>query len=413
MKAEIITIGNEILIGQVIDTNSAWMGESLNTIGIDIVQITSIGDDKLQLHEAINAARKRVNIILLTGGLGPTRDDLTKHALAEYYGCGFKSHEPTLNHIKLILERRGIALKQNNIDQAEVPEACEAMFNENGTAPGMWFEKDGLILASMPGVPYEMKGLMKSFVLPRLKEKFGLAPVLHRTFLTVNVPESELSYKLEAFEDGLPQGITLAYLPHMNTVRLRLSARAKNELHASNLLEQESNKLMSILGGDIASTEGKPMNEVIVEWLSNAKLTLATAESCTGGYIAHKITSVPGSSAVFAGSVVSYANEIKMNQLGVNKAILESEGAVSEACVKAMVEGICDRFRTEVGIATSGIAGPGGGTDKKPVGTVWIAVKIGERIETHRALFHGGRLAIIERSCLKAFDMLWKMMLPS
>lgn len=410
VKAEIITIGNEILIGQILDSNSAWMGQQLNMIGIDVVQITSIGDQPDDLIRAIDDAQKRAQIILLTGGLGPTRDDLTKKTLADYYGCGYKRHAPTLEHIKSILERRGIPLKQNNIEQADVPEVCETMFNRNGTAPGMWFDMGSYVLASMPGVPYEMKGLMESFVLPRLKQKFPLAPVMHQTFLTVNVPESELAYKLEQFEDELPQGVSLAYLPHMNTVRLRISSRGEDSQKVEHNLEQQSEKLQAVLGRDIAGNEGLPLNELVVQWLKEKELKLATAESCTGGYIAHQITSVSGSSAVFSGSVVAYSNEVKMQVLGVEEAVLKEHGAVSEACVMEMVEGVCRLMNTEVGIATSGVAGPGGGTAEKPVGMVWIAVKYRDRISTHCSSFHGGRMAVIERSCLKAFDMLRSML---
>ncbi len=410
VKAEIITIGNEILIGQILDSNSAWMGQQLNAIGIDVIQITSIGDQQDHLVRAINDAQKRAQILLLTGGLGPTRDDLTKKTLAEYYNCGYKRHAATLEHIKSILERRGIPLKQNNIEQADVPEVCEAMFNRNGTAPGMWFDRGNYVLASMPGVPYEMKGLMESFVLPRLKENFPLAPVMHRTFLTVNVPESELAYKLEQFEDELPNGVSLAYLPHMNTVRLRISSRGAKPQEVEQNLQQQSEKLQHILGRDIAGDEGLPLNHLVVQWLQERGLKLATAESCTGGYIAHQITSVSGSSAVFSGSVVAYANEVKMRVLGVEEAVLKEQGAVSEACVMEMVEGVCHLMNTEVGIATSGVAGPGGGTAEKPVGMVWIAVKYRDRISTHCSSFHGGRMAVIERSCLKAFDMLRSML---
>lgn len=410
MKAEIITIGNEILIGQVVDTNSAWMGQELNKLGIDVVQISSIGDDPDQLIRAINLAKTRAGIILLTGGLGPTRDDLTKKTLASYYNCGYKRDERTLSHIKEILSRRNIALKQNNIEQADVPECCEVMFNANGTAPGMWFEDGEYFLASMPGVPYEMKGLMESFVLPRLASVFQLAPVLHRTFLTVNVPESELSYQLEQFEDELPEGITLAYLPHMNTVRLRLSSRGTDRAEIEAALEVQSAKLQRILGESIVGTEGKPMNEVIMDMLIRSGITIATAESCTGGYLAHLITSFPGSSSVYQGSVIAYANEVKMNELGVDPEIIRNYGAVSEPCVRAMVEGVCRKMNTRAGIATSGIAGPGGGSPEKPVGTVWIAVKVDEEIVSAKAQFHGGRLPIIERSSLKAFEMLWKIL---
>lgn len=411
MKAEIITIGNEILIGQVVDTNSAWMGQELNKLGIDVVQITSIGDDPEQLIQAIHEAKMRARIILLTGGLGPTRDDLTKKTLAAYYNCGYKRDEQTLNHIKEILSRRNIALKQNNIEQADVPEVCEVMFNANGTAPGMWFEDGEYLLASMPGVPYEMKGLMESFVLPCLAERFHLAPVLHRTFLTVNVPESELSYQLEAFEDELPDGVSLAYLPHMNTVRLRLSSRGKDTSETERALQEQSTKLQQILGDAVVGAEGKPMNEVIMDMLIRSGMSIATAESCTGGYLAHLITSIPGSSQVYHGSVIAYANEVKINELGVDPEIIRQHGAVSEACVRAMVEGVCRKMKVRAGIATSGIAGPGGGSPEKPVGTVWIAVKVDEEIICHKAQFHGGRLPIIERSSLKAFEMLWKILI--
>lgn len=407
MKAEIITIGDEILIGQVIDTNSAWIAEQLNLTGIKVAQITSISDQREHILNALEEASGRSEIILMTGGLGPTRDDITKETLCEYFGTRLVFNQDAFNNIERIFRLRGFQITPLNRAQAEIPENCSMLLNSNGTAPGMWFEKDGRIYVSMPGVPFEMKSLMTDCVLPRLK---NLSPVsiYHRTILTQGVGESFLASIIENWETNLPAHIKLAYLPQPGIVRLRLSASGHNLNLLMNEVNEKVNELYGLIPQYIFGEGEDTLEKIAGDQLKKRGLTLATAESCTGGYIAHLITGIAGSSAYFKGSVVAYSNEIKENILGVKPETLEKYGAVSEQTVQEMADGIIKKFRVDCAIAVSGIAGPDGGSDEKPVGTTWICVKTPLGSITKKFTFGEHRGRNIRRAALAALDLLRK-----
>lgn len=409
MNAEIITIGDELLIGQVVDTNSAWMAEQLNLIGIRVVQITSISDQRNHILTTLKEASSRADIILISGGLGPTRDDITKTTLCEYFNTKPVFNQEAYENIVRLFGSRGFVITPLNCAQAEVPESCTPLLNVNGTAPGMWFEKDGIIYVSMPGVPFEMKGLMSTQVLPRLS-KLSPKSIVHRTILTQGVGESFLAAKIEAWETALPEYIKLAYLPQPGIVRLRLTASGPDRTQ----LEKEINERVSELYGLIPEYifgEGDETLELVVSNLLKAQgFTLATAESCTGGYIAHLITSIPGSSVFFKGSVVAYANEIKENLLGVSPGTLARYGAVSQETAFEMAAGIIRHFKVDCAIAVSGIAGPDGGTPDKQVGTTWISVLTPKGAETKMFTFGEHRGRNIRRAALAGLDMLRKQL---
>ncbi|GAP43144.1 Nicotinamide-nucleotide amidohydrolase PncC [bioreactor metagenome] len=409
MNAEIITIGDELLIGQVVDTNSAWMAEQLNLIGIRVVQITSISDQRKHILTTLKEASSRADIILISGGLGPTRDDITKTTLCEYFNTKPVFNQDAYENIVRLFGSRGFVITPLNCAQAEVPESCTPLLNVNGTAPGMWFEKDGIIYVSMPGVPFEMKGLMTTHVLPRLS-KLSSTGIVHRTILTQGVGESFLAAKIEDWETALPDYIKLAYLPQPGIVRLRLTASGPDRT----LLEKEINERVTKLYGLIPEYifgEGDETLEMVVSKLLKAHgFTLATAESCTGGYIAHLITSIPGSSAFFKGSVVAYANEIKEHLLGVTPDTLARYGAVSQETVFEMAAGIIRHLKVDCAVAVSGIAGPDGGTPDKQVGTTWISVLSPKGAETKMFTFGEHRGRNIRRAALAALDMLRKQL---
>lgn len=406
--AEVITIGDELLIGQVVDTNSAWLGQNLNPAGVEIKQITSVSDEREHIISAIQEARKRVNILILTGGLGPTRDDITKKTLADYFGVGMKMDETALEHVRTLFARLNRPMLDINEMQALIPENCTPIYNDRGTAPGMWFESEGQIIVSLPGVPYEMKHMMSNFVIPRLKEFFEMPVIRHRTLLTSGIGESYLSKKIEAIELGLPAHIKLAYLPNFSTVRLRFTARGSNAEVLDKELDTIADAVKQEIGIFLAADSDGQLQEILGNELLKHKATLSTAESCTGGYIAHLITSIPGSSRYFNGAVVSYSNDVKASTLGVSADSLNTYGAVSEVVVKQMAEGVREKLGTTYSIATSGIAGPDGGTEEKPVGTVWIAISgpTGTLAKVHH--LYGGREQIIQRTALLAMDMLRK-----
>ena len=405
MNCEIITIGDELLIGQVIDTNSAWMAEQLNQIGIRVEQITSISDQREHILTTLKEASLRADVIFMTGGLGPTRDDITKNTLCEYFNTHLIFNEDAFENIKRIFKTRGFRLTELNRAQAEVPENCTMLLNINGTAPGMWFEKNGKIYISMPGVPFEMKALMTDNILPRLADHSPVS-IIHRTILTQGVGESFLAAQIEAWETALPSSIKLAYLPQPGIVRLRLTASGTDKAWLEQTLIEETNKLYALIPQYIFG-EGEDTMELVVGNLLKAQnYSLATAESCTGGYIAHLITSIPGSSAYFKGSVVAYSNEIKELMLGVSPQTLEKYGAVSEETVFEMASGIIRQFKTDCAIAVSGIAGPDGGTEEKPVGTIWVCVITPKGTETRKFTFGDHRGRNIRRTAMAALDML-------
>lgn len=405
MFAEIITIGDELLIGQVVDTNSAWMGQELNKIGIEVLRIVSIRDREDEIIETIDNAMKRVNIVLITGGLGPTKDDITKQTLCKYFHTELVFSEEVFENIKRVLAGK-IPMNALNKSQAMVPKDCTVIQNPVGSASVSWFERKDKILVSMPGVPQEMTTVMTESVLPKLQERFKTDVIMHQTFLVKNHPESVLAEKLESWEITLPECIKLAYLPKLGIIRLRLTARGQNKEEIKKLLLIEKAKLEEILGEDVFSEEDIPLEIIVGELLKKKKLTVSTAESCTGGSIAARFTSIAGSSEYFNGSVVAYSNDVKMALLHVSPETLKQHGAVSEETVIEMVKGAMETLKTDCAVATSGIAGPGGGTPDKPVGTVWIAAGYKNEIHTYKQETNRGRAMNIERAANNALLML-------
>jgi nicotinamide-nucleotide amidase len=408
ITASIITIGDELLIGQVIDTNSAWMAQELNKIGVWVNHRVAVGDVWDDIWQVLDEEGKRSHVILITGGLGPTADDITKPLLCKYFGGKMMMDEATLEHVTYLFEhvfKRPMPLLERNRKQAEVPDVCTVLKNESGTAPGMVFEKDGKIFISMPGVPHEMKGIMKNHVLPLLKHRFQLPHIGHRTLLTAGVGESFLAEIIKDFEESLPAFLKLAYLPGNGMIRLRLTgsgdkAKIENELHNQFVHLKQLVKDYMVVDEDIT------MEILIGRILKECNKTVTTAESCTGGYIAYLITSVPGSSVYFMGSVVSYDNNVKKNILGVREDILQTVGAVSEETVIQMVKGVLRIMQTDYAIAVSGIMGPDGGTPDKPVGTVWIAAGDDQSVETKKMHFRFDRNKNIELTSINALNLL-------
>ncbi len=405
MFAEIITIGDELLIGQVIDTNSAWMGQELNKIGIEVLRIVSIRDRKEEITEAIDSAMKRANIVLVTGGLGPTKDDITKQTLCEYFHTELVFNEDVYENIKRVLAGK-IPMNALNKSQAMVPKDCTVINNPVGSASVSWFERGDKVLVSMPGVPQEMTAVMKESVLSKLQERFQTDVIIHQTFLVQHYPESVLAEKLEPWETALPECIKLAYLPKLGIIRLRLTGRGKDKARLVNILNREKVKLEEILGDDIFSEEDTPLEMIVGELLKKKKLTVSTAESCTGGSIASRLTSISGSSEYFNGGIVAYSNDVKMGLLHVSSETLVEHGAVSEETVIEMVKGAMKALKTDCAVATSGIAGPNGGTPEKPVGTVWIAAGYKNEIHTYKQETNRGRAMNIERAGNNALLML-------
>ncbi|HNP98972.1 MAG TPA: competence/damage-inducible protein A, partial [Bacteroidia bacterium] len=382
--AEIITIGDELLIGQVVDTNSAWMGKQLNAIGIKVKQITSVSDDANHILTALKEAEGRADLIFITGGLGPTKDDITKTTLCTYFNTTLRFDQASFDVISEIFKARGKEVSDLNRKQAEVPSNCEVLLNKWGTAPGMWFNSNAKIFVSMPGVPHEMKGIMENVVLPKLAAKLNLPPILHRTILTQGIGESNLSELIAEWEDQLPHNMKLAYLPSPGMVRLRITAHGPDQQLLSKALDIEVEKLRILAFEYIYGYEDETLESIVGQLLRKGGKTLSTAESCTGGYIAHKITSVPGSSDYYIGSVIAYAYRIKEDFLNIDPKLLNTHGAVSEQAVSLMATDIQQKFSTDYSIACSGIAGPGGGTAEKPVGTVWIAIATPEKVITKK-----------------------------
>jgi len=410
MLAEIITIGDEILIGQIIDTNSAWMAQQLNTVGIRIKQISSVSDNREHILSALKEASERADLILITGGLGPTKDDITKTTLAEYFQVGMKRDQETLDNVTRIFARYNRPLLEVNIRQADVPENCEVLQNKNGTAPGMWFQENGKVYVSMPGVPFEMMYLMEDLVIPKLKAAFDLPKILHQTILTAGEGESFLAERIADIEDQLPPEIKLAYLPKLGVVRLRLSAYGEDEEKLKQELEIQTKKITERLGPTVVATEDIPLEKAILLLMAKNKQTLSLAESCTGGYLAHLFTSLPGASGVFVGGAVSYSYEMKERMLGVNPDTLWETGAVSEETVREMAEGALRNFSSDYAIAVTGIAGPDGGTPEKPVGTVWIAVATKDKTSAKKYVFGNKRIQNIERTATNAMVDLLKLL---
>ena len=373
MNVEIITIGTELLIGQVVDTNSAWMGTELNLAGFDVTRKTTIPDSGAAIQSAITEALGRVSIVLVTGGLGPTKDDITKQTLCELFGTTLVFDQTVYEDMERLLKGRVTQINGLNRSQAMVPKDCTVIRNPVGTAPIMWFNRQGKVLVAMPGVPSEMQQAMEHEVIPRLKQQFATGVILHKTILVAQLPESVLAERIAHWEDKLDPALSLAYLPSPGKVRLRLTAKGEKEQELAQLIEKAVEELKPIIGDYIFGYDDEQPQEEVGRILALRRQTLSVAESCTGGYIAHLITGVPGSSSYFKGGVVAYSNEVKVGLLGVDPQMLERYGAVSQPVVEQMALGAQRVLQTDYAIATSGIAGPMGGSEEKPVGTVWMA----------------------------------------
>lgn len=407
MKVEIITIGDEIIIGQIVDTNSAWMARELTQRGFNIGAITSIGDSSDAIIKAIDNAFERADILLLTGGIGPTNDDITKHTLCEYFHTALEFNDEVLQNIESIFVKRNIPLNQLTRKQAYVPVNCNVIQNKLGTAPILWFEKDEKVLVSMPGVPFEMKGSMQNDIIPLLQKKFKVTEYLSRSCIVTGVSESTLATMLSEFELQLPNGFSLAYLPSLGYIQLRLSVWGEEWLPE---IKQQTQKLIKILGPFFVSKGVKMPEEMLGDKLRENNLSISTAESCTGGFISHKITIVPGSSDYYKGSIISYNNVIKEEMLDVDKKVIKSQGVVSSEVVEQMAKTISYKFHTDCSIAVSGIMGPDGGTKEKPVGTVWIATLYNSEIISHKYNVGRSRRENIEKTANLAMLQLLSML---
>ena len=388
---EIINIGDELLIGQVVNTNASWLATQLNKAGFNVSRITIIPDNNEQILEALAEAGARANIILITGGLEPTKDDITKKALCEFFNTSLVFDEPSYKNVEEIFSYYGLKVTEVNRKQAEIPQKCTPIRNESGTAPGMWFEKNRKIFVSMPGIPMEMKLMTKKFIIPELKKIFITEAIVHKTVLTQGVGESSLAKFIEDWENDLPMHIKLAYLPQPGIVRLRLTAVGKQKSKLAKDIKNLFSELHKIIPDLIYGYEDDKLEIIVGDLLKGKEKTLSTAESCTGGYIAHLLTSIQGSSNFFIGSVVAYSNEIKENVLGVKQETLIKHGTVSEQTVTEMAQGVQKSTGSDYAIAVSGIAGPDGGTTEKPVGTTWIAVLTPEKTLAKRFLFGKNR----------------------
>lgn len=411
IEASIVTIGDELLIGQVIDTNSAWMAQQLNRIGVSVKRRVAVGDDAAEILKVLASENKSADIVLITGGLGPTSDDITKAILCEYFSGKMIIDKGALDNVNYLFQQvyhkpvSDIILKQ-----AEVPDVCEVIQNKRGSAPGMIFQKEGTIFISMPGVPYEMQGIMQD-VIPYLQKKFSLPSIIHKTILTAGIGESSLAEVIKDFEIQLPSAIRLAYLPSYGMVRLRLTTSGYDKMKTEKLINDQFEQLKKLVHNYIVTDEDESMQQVLGKILLKNKKTIATAESCTGGTIASLITSVPGSSAYYEGSIVCYSYDIKESLLNVQKKTLDKYGAVSEEVVREMLSGLLDKMKTDYGIAVSGIMGPEGGTPGKPVGTVFVAVGNKEKQVVQKLKQRFERAKNIEVTSVMALNIMRRFLL--
>ncbi len=412
MEVSIIAIGDELLIGQVVDTNSGWIAQEITPYGWRVKSVRVVADNANEIKKAVSDAFNETNIVLTTGGLGPTKDDITKQTLCDFFGGELIYDKEVEKNVLEVVAKRSLKINPLTAAQAYVPSSCKVIQNKVGTAPIMWFEKDGKVLVSMPGVPFEMQEMMHTEVFPQLKKRFQKDETVElKTFIVIGYSESLLAAALEEFENNLPKEIHLAYLPKPGLVRLRLTGVSKNSDDLTTKMEQAEQSLKQTLGESIICDKDMSVAEILGSLLSKKQFTVSTAESCTGGNIAHEITAVAGCSSYFKGTVVAYANEVKQNVLGVSQETLEKEGAVSEPTVRQMVEGVAQKLHTNCAIATSGIAGPGGGTDEKPVGTVWIAATANGKTVSELYHFAGNRSRVINHATTMAQLMLIKMLL--
>ena len=407
IKASIITIGDELLIGQVIDTNSAYIAQSLNKIGVTVSNRIAVGDDKNAILDALSNTSKLSNIVIITGGLGPTADDITKPLLNEYFGGKLVIHQPSLDHITdIFLNKYKRPLIERNIKQAEVPDVCEVIFNENGTAPGMLFEKEGVLYFSLPGVPHEMKGLVDKYVISKIKQSFKTPSIVHRTLLTAGLGESFLAEIIADFENALPSHIKLAYLPNFGMVRLRLTGTSDNENELITNMEEVFAELKVKVQAYLVTDKDEAMEVVVGGLLRSNNQTVATAESCTGGYIGHLLSKHAGSSQFYTGGIISYDNRIKTEFLDVSTEILHTVGAVSKEAVEQMAVAVRAKMNTDYGVSVSGIMGPSGQTDEKPLGMVWIGVANKEKVYSKVLYLRFDRSRNIEVTATQAINLL-------
>lgn len=411
MKADIITIGDEILIGQITDTNSTYIAEKLNDTGFKIRQITSVSDNEEHIIQVLDEIIEFTDLVVITGGLGPTKDDITKQTLAKYFNTELILNEDVLEDVKRFVKSKGFGLNDSNIKQAEVPKNCKIIRNKNGTAAGMWFEKNNTVVISMPAVPFEMKEMFSDSVMPLIQERFKLPYVIHKNILTYGYFESDLSEKLSDWEKKLHSKISLAYLPSPERIRLRLSIICEDKRKGEDILKQEVSNLKNIIKEEIFGYGNIFLQDAISEIAKEKRITISTAESCTSGNIARLISSVPGSSAYFKGGIVAYSNDIKIKLLKVSEETLENYGAVSKEVVEQMVRAQLELLGTDYGIAVSGIAGPDGGTDEKPVGTTWIAVGNKNKIAARKYTFGKRRLLNVRFASSRALDNLRRFIL--
>jgi nicotinamide-nucleotide amidase len=409
VQVEIINIGDELLIGQVVNTNASQMAQTLNTYGFNVLTTSVIGDNKSQIEESLKIALKRADCILITGGLGPTKDDITKKTLTDFFGSKLILNKEVEEHVKSYFTRKNLPFTPTNQAQALVPENCRVVFNPVGTAPGMCFEKEGKLIFSMPGVPFEMRKMMNS-VIEIMQQHFNQkTKIIHRTLLYANIGESFLSDMISEFENNLPDYITLAYLPKSNTIRLRLTAKSDNNPAIEKELDEKVNHLIELTKDYFMGFEIDNIASIIGEELKNTGKTICSAESCTGGFISHLITSNPGASQYYKGSVIAYSNEIKQSLLDVSFENLQTYGAVSKQVAEEMSKGALKRLQTTYAVATTGIAGPEGGSEEKPVGTVWISVSSDKKTISEKYYFPTTRDNFIERTSNQALLMLLKL----
>lgn len=406
--AEIITIGDEILYGQTLDTNSHFISQKLDEASVKVYRKTTIADKEEDILKAFAEAEQNADIVLITGGLGPTNDDLTKPCLSKYFDSPLVINEVALAEVTEFFKKRGRALTESNRLQAALPEASEMVPNPNGTAPGMWFNRNNKVFVSMPGVPHEMEYMMVNEVIPKIKATFNLPTIYHKMIKTIGIGESFLADKIKDWEDNLPSHIKLAYLPSSGEVKLRLTAIGSNSKKLEKEVENESQKLVPLASKYIYGYGDDTIESVVGNLLNTQEKSVATAESCTGGFLAHMITSVPGSSAYFKGSVIAYDNQVKIDQLDIESNVLEQHGAVSEEVICKMAESVRIKLGTDFGLATSGIAGPDGGTPEKPVGTVWIAYSDGHETIAKKLLLVRDRNFNIQMSAKALLTLLFR-----
>lgn len=410
MRVAILTIGDEILYGQTLDTNSHWMSRELDKYGFSLVYKATVGDNEEDILKGLDETSSRAEIILITGGLGPTADDLTKPCLAKYFKVELEPNLQALEELKAIFKQINIALSQANIEQTNLPSNSIHISNSVGTAPGIWIEENNKVFISMPGVPFEMKAMLKNEIIPKLQEQFHLPSVVHKVVRTIGIGESWLAKKIADWEHNLPEHIGLAYLPSIGQVKLRLTSSGldKEKLHKG--IDEQIKLLKPLAHKYIYGYDDDEIQEVLGDILRSKKLTVGTAESCTGGYLAHLLTIAAGSSDYFKGSIIAYTNEIKLSQLGVSKNTLKKHGAVSEEAIIEMARGVQKKLNVDIGLATSGIAGPGGGSEEKPVGMIWIAVAINNEVHTRMLSLFKDRVLNIKTTATANLAFLWRIL---